>query len=217
MFLRWWLTSWTASYPTGLLPTWKTDITVIFLINFPEFLKLLLQLSFFYLFLWTPVRRVSWFKDTLNEILTLLKGNTPSLALIHKDLTKVPKPPGVYYTFINPAKFQNEVCTCYFQFVTSDFRFQINPSSFLCVIHATEAWDVYYALLMNIHITSCGYKNGSDSYEKLIIWLRCKHRAKWKLRLQCLTVGKTFRLQLHVFQLNNMADFHLTIHFVDSK
>lgn len=78
--------------------------------------------------------------------------------------------------------FQSELFTCYFQFVSSDFSFQINPSSFLGVIHAAEARDIYYALLMHIHITSCEYKNGSDSYEKLIIWLHSKHWAKWKLK-----------------------------------
>lgn len=132
----------------------------------------------------------------------------------------------IWPRYINPqcilyiyktCKLPKLIVTYYFQFVTSDFSFQINPSSFLCVIHATEAWDVYYTLLVDIHITGCGYKNGSDSYEKLIIWLHCKHWAKWKLRLQCLTVGKTFRLQVDVFQLKDMASFYLTIHFVHSE
>lgn len=96
----------------------------------------------------------------------LLEGNSSLAALVHKDLTKV-QTHSVYHTSLKPETLQNELLTCNFQFVTSDFSLQINPSSLLCVVHATEAWDIYHTLLVNVHVTGCGHKNGSDTHQKL--------------------------------------------------
>lgn len=96
-------------------------------------------------------------------------------ASVPKDVEQSTSARSAYNTFKNPAAFQNKSFTCYFQFVTSDFSLQINPSPFLSVIHATEARDVYHTLLMHIHITSCGYRSVSDSSEKLIMQSHSKH------------------------------------------
>jgi len=119
-------------------------------------------------------QNVSGSKDAVNEILMLPKGNTAT-ASVPKDVEQSTSARSAYNTFKNPAAFQNKSFTCYFQFVTSDFSLQINPSPFLSVIHATEARDVYHTLLMHIHITSCGYRSVSDSSEKLIMQSHSKH------------------------------------------
>lgn len=161
------------------------------------------------------IQNASGFKDAVNETLMLPKGNT--LPKCPKDVDQSTSAHSEYNTLKNPATFQNESFTCYFQFVTSDFSLQINPSPFLSVIHATEARDVYHTLLMHIHITRCGYRSVSDSCEKLIIWFHSKHWAEWKLRLLCLIAGNICRLQPNAFWLTNMASFHPAIHFVYSE
>lgn len=41
------------------------------------------------------------------------------------------------------------------EFLISDLSLQVNPPPLLCVIHSTEAGDIYYTLLVNIHVAGC--------------------------------------------------------------
>lgn len=133
-------------------------------------LKLLPQISFFLLIFMNTTSQSFLIQShaVLNPPTSGRKFSTSSFkARISDQGTQTHS---VYHTFVKPETPQNELFTCNFQFVTSDFSLQINPSSLLCVVHATEAWDVYHTLLVNVHVTGCGHKNGSDTHEKLKIY-----------------------------------------------
>jgi hypothetical protein len=49
----------------------------------------------------------------------------------------------------------------------ADLGLQVNPPPLLCVIHSTEAGDVYHTLLVNIHVA--GYESRKPRV-RLAIW-----------------------------------------------
>lgn len=43
-----------------------------------------------------------------------------------------------------------------------DLSLQVDPPPLLCVVHPTEARDVYYTLLVHIHIAGCEIKRAES-------------------------------------------------------
>lgn len=52
--------------------------------------------------------------------------------------------------------------TCDVELFVGDLGLQVDPPPLLCVVHPAEAGDVYYALLVHVHVAGCGIERAKS-------------------------------------------------------